>query len=90
MIDLDELERLYRDQQDRGLYSEALTIALRNAAPELIAMARQAEALHTAMCQAVALLNVCPDIAMLNERRAAHAILRQTLIDYADAMQEKP
>lgn len=96
MIDLDELERrmqeAFRTHDDMDDWRDAvlaLNEAIRNTGHELIAMARQADALHVAVCQAVALLNVCPDIALLNERRAAHAILRQALIDYADAMQEQ-
>jgi hypothetical protein len=62
-----------------------LCAALRNAAPELIAMARRTEAMHVASCQAV-----CPQIGRTPEGYEAHAILRQALIDYADAMEQKP
>lgn len=65
----------------------ALIAALRNDAKELIAMARQADALHAAVCQAVALLNRFPGIS--HEVYEAHGRLRTALSDYADAMQEQ-
>ncbi len=41
--------------------------------------------LHVAMCQAVALLNRSPAVASCSEAREAHTILRQALIDHANA-----
>jgi hypothetical protein len=49
-----------------------------------------AEAFHSAVCSAVAHLNTCPEIARSTNGRTAHLILRQALIDYADAMEQKP
>lgn len=40
------------------------------------------DALHVAICQAVALMNV-------GDNRPAHTILREALINYADAVMEK-
>lgn len=40
--------------------------------------------LHTAMCQAVALLNVTPEIARSETGRRAHDILREALVKHAD------
>jgi hypothetical protein len=48
------------------------------------------EPLHAAVCQAVALLNVTPEIARIPGAREAHTILRQALADYADAFMEQP
>lgn len=45
---------------------------------------RQREALHVAVCQAVALLNRAPEVARCTEGREARDILRQALSDYAD------
>lgn len=42
----------------------------------------EAEKLHTAVCQAVAILNVCPEGAQIPEVRNAHNILRAALADY--------
>jgi len=44
-----------------------------------------AEALHAAVCQAVALLNRAPEVARCSEGREARDVLRQALVDYADA-----
>ena len=44
-----------------------------------------AETLHTAVCQAVALLNRSPEVARSTEGREARDVLRQALIAYADA-----
>ncbi len=49
-----------------------------------------AEALHAAVCQAVALLNCCPEIGRLAFARDAHTMLRQALVDYADAYMSEP
>jgi len=46
--------------------------------------------LHTAICQAVAILNVAPEIARISEGRQAHTILRQALAEYADDYMEQP
>lgn len=40
--------------------------------------------LHEAVCQAVALMNVSPDVARCRSTQEAHNILRQALIDIAD------
>ena len=49
-----------------------------------------AEALHAAVCQAVALLNCCPEIGRLAFARDAHDMLRQALMAYADAYMDEP
>ena len=41
--------------------------------------------LHAAVCNAVALLNCCPDAARLADVKRAHDTLRQALVDFADA-----
>jgi hypothetical protein len=46
--------------------------------------------LHAAVCQAVALLNRAPEVARCAEGREAHTILRQALVDYADAYMDEP
>lgn len=90
MIDLDELERkLAKAIQDGLPWEEGLAATMRwneaitEAAPELIAMARQADALRAAVCKAVVFLNQSPG------KFEALDTLRQALIDYADAMQEQ-
>lgn len=47
-------------------------------------------ALHTAVCQAVALLNAAPEVARLTEGRQVRDILRQALVDYAGAYMDEP
>lgn len=47
-----------------------------------------ADKMHTAMCQAVALLNRAPEVAQCAEGREARDILRQALAVYADAYME--
>ncbi len=47
-------------------------------------------ALHTAVCQAVSLLNVAPEVARCKEGREARDILRQALANYADAFMDEP
>ena len=49
-----------------------------------------AEALHVAVCQAVTLLNRAPEVARCAEGREARDLLRQALVDYADAYMEQP
>ncbi len=49
-----------------------------------------AEALHVAVCQAVALLNRAPEVARCSEGREARDLLRQALADYADAYMDQP
>lgn len=51
---------------------------------------RQREALHVAVCQAVALLNRAPEVARCAESREARDLLRQALADYADAYMDEP
>lgn len=46
--------------------------------------------LHEAVCQAVALLNRAPELARSNEGREAHTLLRQALVDVADAYMNAP
>jgi hypothetical protein len=48
------------------------------------------QALHAAVCQAVTLLNRSPAVAGCAEGREAHLILRQALVDYADAYMDQP
>lgn len=48
------------------------------------------EKLHAAVCQAVALLNRAPELARCAEGREAHSMLRQALVDYADAYMDEP
>lgn len=48
------------------------------------------DALHAAVCQAVALLNVAPEVVRCGEGREARDILRQALADYADAFMDQP
>ena len=49
-----------------------------------------AEALHVAVCQAVALLNRAPEVARCTEGREARDLLRQALVNYADAYMDAP
>lgn len=49
-----------------------------------------AEALHAAVCQAVALLNRAPEVARCAEGREARDLLRQALVAYADAYMDEP
>lgn len=42
------------------------------------------DALHAAVCKAVALLNCSTEVARIQEGREAHQILRIALADYAD------
>lgn len=44
------------------------------------------ENLHSAVCQAVTLMNVSPEVMNGKESREAWYILRQALIDYADSV----
>lgn len=46
--------------------------------------------LHEAVCQAVALLNLAPELARSTEGREAHNLLRQALVDVADAYMDAP
>lgn len=46
--------------------------------------------LHAAVCQAVALLNRAPEVARCAEGREARDLLRQALVDYADAFMDEP
>jgi len=46
--------------------------------------------LHEAACQAVALLNRSPEVARCTEGREAHNLLRQALVDVADAYMDAP
>ena len=99
-MNLDELERLlavynkHRDDSTSSVWQKLermiaaridLETALRNSARELIADARLARKLHASVCNAVGLLNCCPEVARFAFARDAHTILRQALVDYADA-----
>ncbi len=53
-------------------------------------LGRVAEALHVAVCDAVSLLNCCPEIGRLAFARDAHTILREALVAYADAYMDAP
>ncbi len=46
---------------------------------------RPTQDLHAAVCNAVAMLNCCPEAARLTDVRRAHDTLRQALMDFADA-----
>ena len=46
--------------------------------------------LHAAVCRAVALLNVSLEVAGCADGREARDILRQALVDYADAFMNQP
>lgn len=53
--------------------------------------APSSERLHAAVCEAVSVMSTSPDIARSADGRKARDILRQALIDYADAfMNETP
>jgi hypothetical protein len=45
---------------------------------------------HAAVCQAVTLLNVSPALAQCANGRLARDLLRQALVDYADAYMDQP
>ena len=53
-------------------------------------MSKITEDLHAAVCQAVALLNIAPEVARCAEGRQARDILRQALATYADAYMDEP
>jgi hypothetical protein len=53
-------------------------------------MADKIEELHMAVCNAVHIMNMSPDIAQSSDGRKARDILRQALIDYADAFMAAP
>ena len=55
-----------------------------------IAAEAERDALHAAVCQAVALLNRSPGTASCPEGREAHTILRQSLVAHADAYMDQP
>lgn len=46
--------------------------------------------LHTAVCQAVEVLNRSPEIVRCAEGREVRDLLRQALADYADAYMDDP
>jgi hypothetical protein len=48
------------------------------------------EALHAAVCQAVALLNVAPEVVKCAEGRQVRDLLRRALVDWADAYMDQP
>ena len=45
--------------------------------------------LHTAVCNAVAILNVSPEIVSLNSGRKVHGILRACLVEFADVYMDE-
>jgi len=51
---------------------------------EIERLRKDAERLHVAVCQAVALMNRLPEMALRCEGREAHTILRQALADHAE------
>lgn len=48
------------------------------------------EILHIAVCQAVAILNVAPELARLPDGRQLRDILRTALADHANAVMDEP
>lgn len=48
------------------------------------------DALHKAVCKAVELLAVSPEIARISAGREVSNVLRQALVDYADAFMDQP
>lgn len=46
--------------------------------------------LHTAVCNAVQIMNMSFDIARSEDGRRARDILRQALVDYADRYMDQP
>jgi len=54
------------------------------AATALRILGDQGKAMHTALCQAVSILNVSPEMARLEDGRKVSNILRQALVDFAD------
>lgn len=49
-----------------------------------------AQALHAAVCEAVAILSTAPEIVKLPEGRQVRDILRKALADYADDYMDRP
>lgn len=45
--------------------------------------------LHAAVCQAVAILDISPEVLCIPEWRKVHDIMREALIEYADASERK-
>jgi hypothetical protein len=48
------------------------------------------QTLHTAICQAVSILNTEPEIIVIESGRRIRDILRMALADYADAVMDEP
>jgi hypothetical protein len=48
------------------------------------------EILHVAVCQAVAILNVAPEVAATEDGRRVRTILREALHNYANAVMDEP
>jgi hypothetical protein len=46
--------------------------------------------LHIAICQAVGILNIAPEIAAMPDGRRVRDILRVALADYANAVMDEP
>jgi hypothetical protein len=57
---------------------------------ENAALRANTEMLHASVCQAVALLNCCPEGARIRDVRLAHDALRHALVAYADVRAAAP
>jgi hypothetical protein len=68
-LDLDELERLDREAPLNDAGDASIGSALRNALPALIAAAREAERLRTAMREAAAMADLLSDDCVLVAER---------------------
>jgi hypothetical protein len=88
-----------RHDRARSARDAEYLAALLNAADELIRMARAGRGeshgsleagLHTAICEAASILSTAPDVIRCADGRKARDILRQALIDYADAFMDQP
>lgn len=52
-------------------------------------LSKTEEILHSAVCQAVAVLNISPELASIAEGRQVRDILRKALEDYANAFMDE-
>jgi hypothetical protein len=87
---LECIDDAYRERGDWRQLVLAFADAVR--AAECESLRNDAERLHTAVCQAVALMNRSTEIDLTRcaEGREALDILRQVLIDHADAAMAQP
>lgn len=46
--------------------------------------------LHAAICRAVEILNIAPEVARISEGRQVRDVLRQALAEYADDFMNQP